>query len=171
MCEVFTDKLVAKIPSTATGKIVALNYEVDDMPQTGHVLLQIETKDDELEAAEQDLGSSADQSSEPAAVKPSGKTVTDKVATAPPGKLSGKALSTPAVRFMAKKEGVDLGQVPGTGKNGRVTKGDLLAFIKGGSGTSADAVAAPKSTTTSTPGAFTGIPKIAPLYGITEEDT
>ena len=64
---------------------------------------------------------------------------------------------------MAKKEGVDLGQVPGTGKNGRVTKGDLLAFIKGGSGTSADAVAAPKSTTTSAPGTFTGIPKIAPL--------
>ena len=89
----------------------------------------------------------------------------DKVATAPPGKLSGKALSTPAVRFMAKKEGVDISRVPGTGKNGRVTKADLLAFIKGGSGTSADGIAPP------TTGALTGIPKIAPLYGVTEEDT
>ena len=90
----------------------------------------------------------------------------DKVATAPPGKLSGKALSTPAVRFMAKKEGVDISRVPGTGKNGRVTKADLLAFIKGGSGTSADGIAPPTSA-----GALTGIPKIAPLYGVTEEDT
>ena len=38
---------------------------------------------------------------------------------------------------MAKKEGVDINQVPGTGKGGRVTKEDLLNFMKGGSTTAA----------------------------------
>jgi 2-oxoisovalerate dehydrogenase E2 component (dihydrolipoyl transacylase) len=52
LCEVFTDKLVAKIPSTATGKVVSINYDIDDMPQTGHTLIQIET--DGSEAAEVD---------------------------------------------------------------------------------------------------------------------
>ena len=64
MCEVFTDKLVAKIPSTATGKVVKINYEIDDMPQTGHTLLQIETDGDEEGAAEQDLAASSSSDSD-----------------------------------------------------------------------------------------------------------
>jgi len=57
LCEVFTDKLVAKIPSTASGKVVAINYEIDDMPQTGHTLMQIDDGEDagSADAAEPDL--------------------------------------------------------------------------------------------------------------------
>ena len=64
------------------------------------------------------------------------KEVRDKVSTAPPGNSGApgaigrsKALSTPAVRHLAKKEGIDINGVPGTGKNGRVTKTDILNFI------------------------------------------
>ena len=79
-----------------------------------------------------------------------------------------KALSTPAVRHLAKKEGVDINAVPGTGKNGRVTKGDLLNFIKGGHGTASQGVAGPSSNQ----GGFVATgPRIAPLEGITEKDT
>ena len=77
-------------------------------------------------------------------------------------------MSTPAVRHLAKKEGVDINQVPGTGKNGRVTKGDLLAFIKGGHGTASQGIAAPAQGSRSGYG-YTG-PMIAPLEGITEQD-
>ena len=55
---------MAKIPSTATGKVVKINYEIDDMPQTGHTLLQIETDGDEEGAAEQDLASSSSSDSD-----------------------------------------------------------------------------------------------------------
>jgi len=46
---VFTDKLVAKIPSTATGKVTAINFGDDDIIPVGHTILTIE--DDESEEA------------------------------------------------------------------------------------------------------------------------
>lgn len=76
-------------------------------------------------------------------------------------------MSTPAVRHLAKKEGVDINQVHGTGKSGRVTKTDLLAFIKSGHGTASQGVGSqPQGSSVGT----VGSPKIAPLYGITEQD-
>ena len=55
------------------------------------------------------------------------------VPTSGPGKdNSSKVLSTPAVRHMAKKNNVDLSKVNATGKGGRVTKEDLINYMKGG---------------------------------------
>lgn len=79
-------------------------------------------------------------------------------------------MSTPAVRFMAKKEGIDISTVTGTGKNGRVTKTDLINHMKtGGAQTTTQ-------TTKSAPasggnwGGYTG-PRIHTLTGVTDEDT
>ncbi len=44
----------------------------------------------------------------------------------------GKALATPAVRRIARTLGIDIQQVPGSGRNGRVTAGDLESFAGGG---------------------------------------
>ena len=88
--------------------------------------------------------------------------------TAPPGTFSlSKALSTPAVRHIAKKEGIDINKVPATGKGGRVTKGDLLDFISGetASPTASAHSAAPASAHGTTPAH-----KIAALTGTTSED-
>ena len=42
MCEVFTDKLVAKIPSTATGKVTEINFGDDEIIPVGHIILKID---------------------------------------------------------------------------------------------------------------------------------
>lgn len=42
LMEVFTDKLVAKIPSTATGVVTAVNYVDDDVAKVGHALITID---------------------------------------------------------------------------------------------------------------------------------
>ena len=41
----FTDKLVAKIPSTASGKVTEINFGDDDICPVGHILLKIEEED------------------------------------------------------------------------------------------------------------------------------
>ena len=46
MCEVFTDKLVAKIPSTATGKVTEINFGDDEIIPVGHIILKIDEEDD-----------------------------------------------------------------------------------------------------------------------------
>ena len=51
----------------------------------------------------------------------------------------GKALATPAVRGLARKFGVDIQKVAGTGRGGRVTASDVAAFAENG----AAVVAAP----------------------------
>lgn len=43
--EVFTDKLVAKIPSTCTGVVKSVKFKVDDVCLVGHDLLEIEVTD------------------------------------------------------------------------------------------------------------------------------
>jgi len=40
-------------------------------------------------------------------------------------------LATPAVRHIAKSKGVDINSIPGTGKDGRVMKEDILNFLAG----------------------------------------
>jgi pyruvate/2-oxoglutarate dehydrogenase complex dihydrolipoamide acyltransferase (E2) component len=47
------------------------------------------------------------------------------------GPVTKKALSTPAVRHMAKKNKLDINQITGSGKGGRVTKEDVINFMSG----------------------------------------
>lgn len=44
ICEVFTDKLVAKIPSTHDGIVESINYKVDDICMVGHALIDLKVE-------------------------------------------------------------------------------------------------------------------------------
>jgi pyruvate dehydrogenase E2 component (dihydrolipoamide acetyltransferase) len=59
----------------------------------------------------------------------------------------GKTFVSPVVARIAAEHGVDVNRVPGTGRGGRVTKKDILAFVESGASTEAreepEAVAAP----------------------------
>ena len=87
MCEVFTDKLVAKIPSTATGKVTEINFGDDEIIPVGHIMLKIDEVGEggsaEVDAAEP---ATSVQAAQPAQnVVPTQNQVKDKTATAPPG--------------------------------------------------------------------------------------
>ena len=118
----FTDNLVAKIPSTASGTVKAINFKGEDVCAVGHTLMTIELDDGvEAEVAKPKHAETPIQAAAPKEVSNPG-----------PGNNSlSKALSTPAVRHIAKKEGIDINKVPGTGKGGRVTKEDLVNFMSG----------------------------------------
>lgn len=78
---------MAKIPSTATGKVVAIHFVDDDVIPVGHTMIEIEEEgegDDEPAAAEP--ASAIQAASAPVAQSVHTETqVTDKVGTAPPG--------------------------------------------------------------------------------------
>lgn len=129
-----TDKATAEIPSTHDGVVRKLHFNIDDVCLVGHALVDIEVDD-----AAQVMGTHPNQKIYDA---PHGdhqahtfqpQKQVDKAATASPGK--SKALATPAVRHLAKKHHLDLTQVPASGKDGRVTKEDVLNFISGGAQT------------------------------------
>lgn len=59
----FTDKLVAKIPSTASGIVTKINYADDTICSVGHPIMTIETEDGEDAASPMKQQPAASQSS------------------------------------------------------------------------------------------------------------
>ena len=130
ICEVFTDKLVAKIPSTHDGIIKSIKYKNDDICLVGKPLVEIEVEEEAGSAT-----TSAAPKQENKQEKPL-ETSNQKQCSAqskPDFEASNaKKLATPAVRSIAKRHGIDLSKVQATGKDGRVMKEDILSFINGG---------------------------------------
>lgn len=125
IADVMTDKALVQIPAIKAGKIAKLHYRKGQLAKVHAPLFAIEV--------------------EQAASAPAAKTNTDTVANAAPATQAvsaeparqGKALASPAVRRMARSLDIDLSQVPGTGKHGRVYKEDITRFQQGASNVSA----------------------------------
>jgi pyruvate dehydrogenase E2 component (dihydrolipoamide acetyltransferase) len=89
--------------------------------------------------------------------------VAEAVHRASPGE-QGRALATPAVRALARRIGVDLQRVPGTGPGGRVTKDDVQAH-SGSNGHGADHVLQGEAGPVA-PGAAPGTVEVIPVRGL-----
>jgi 2-oxoglutarate dehydrogenase E2 component (dihydrolipoamide succinyltransferase) len=115
-----TDKVVLEVPAPVDGTVKELKASEGDTVNSDDVIAIIE--EGAVEAAP-----------EPAA-KPAQETPTDvapaAVAAAPAAVESPKL--SPSARRVAAEENVDPGSVEGTGRGGRVTKSDVLNFVKGG---------------------------------------
>lgn len=129
IADVMTDKALVQIPAIKAGKIAKLHYRKGQLAKVHAPLFAIEV--------------------EQAASAPAATTNTDTTANAAPAAQivnaeparQGKALASPAVRRMARSLDIDLSQVPGTGKHGRVYKEDISRFQQGASNVSAPSVA------------------------------
>eukprot|EP00967_Tisochrysis_lutea_P022477 scaffold25603_cov30-Tisochrysis_lutea.AAC.1 len=130
LCEVQSDKATVEISSPYVGKVESLAYDVGAIAKVGTPLLYILKQGSEKEAA----------GGAPAAASPA-KAVNTLPPTAPrTASTSGKVLATPATRALAKQHGLDLSTLVGTGREGRVTKEDVLVALDG---SAAPAVALP----------------------------
>ena len=141
--EVATDKVDSEVPSPVSGTLVKIISNVNDVAQVGAAIDIIETEGSgETEAATESAPAPAPA---PAVeevvaeietqVAAATQTVAPAAPNAPIAKNSNGRFYSPLVRSMAKEEGIgqaELDQIKGSGKDGRVTKKDVLAYLQGG---------------------------------------
>lgn len=131
--EVQNDKAIVEVPCPVNGKVLEVLVKDGQVCHVGELVAVIDAEGDLPEqatpaAAEEPKKEEAAPASAPAA------------APAPEAKAANaQVLATPSVRKYAREKGVDLTQVSGTGKNGRITRDDVNGF--GGAPAAAEAAA------------------------------
>lgn len=127
LLKVQSDKAATEITSPFEGTVVELMVNAGDMAQVGEPLCRIRV--DGEEGVEESTSSAAPESVSSAL--PSAPSTTDRAASVDHDFKTGKVLTSPAVRRIARENDIDLRKVPGTGPKGRVLKDDVLAYMEG----------------------------------------
>ncbi|MGB6268149.1 MAG: dihydrolipoamide acetyltransferase family protein [Olleya sp.] len=152
--EIATDKVDSEVPSEVDGVLVEKLFNVDDVVQVGQTIAIIETEGDDNTTTE---ASKAEVKVEdtPVAAQEVAKTVEVAQDTAAPIASNGDRFYSPLVKNMAKAEGIsqsELDAIPGTGKDNRVTKNDMITYLenRGKQPAKAETITQTANTTTST---------------------
>ncbi|MCE4602515.1 MAG: 2-oxo acid dehydrogenase subunit E2 [Desulfurococcales archaeon] len=124
--EVLTAKATVEIPSPYTGRIHRLLASEGDTVRVGQPIVEIETDTAEPGEPQEPVEKVREQTVE-------AKTMQEAPArgpTAPPSQGTARVRAPPSVRLLARKLGIDLSKVKGTGPRGVVTKNDVLAYAE-----------------------------------------
>ncbi len=123
VCDVMTDKALVQIPSKYTGKMVRLYHQKGEIATVHKPLFAIEIDGDDVATANVAVPTAEVVESATTAVLVDSvpETVISQSVT-----KTGKAIASPAVRRFAREQGVDIAQVQGSGKKGRVYKNDII---------------------------------------------
>ena len=133
-----TDKATMDVPSTAAGKVTAVNIKVGDKVSQGTVIITVEGGASAPAAAPAQAAAAPAPVATPAPVAakestpPVAASTTILQSTAAIDESGfAKAHAGPSSRKFARELGVDLAKVKGSGSKGRVTKDDIKSFVKG----------------------------------------
>jgi 2-oxoisovalerate dehydrogenase E2 component (dihydrolipoyl transacylase) len=140
LCEVQSDKASVEITSRFAGVIKKLHYDAGEMAKVGKPLVDIDIQG---EIQQEDLGTLTESGTgeESQIQAKDTSTVASTTSTpspytppasekAPQPKGKHSTLATPAVRHLTKELNVNIADVNGTGKDGRVMKDDVYQFAK-----------------------------------------
>ncbi len=120
LVELETDKVTIEVPAPSAGVLGEIAAKDGDTVAVGALLGQITDGAAAVKPAAAPAAAAAPaKAAAPAAAPPK----------APPGPSENIPLA-PSVRRLSAESGVDASTVPGSGKDGRVTKGDMLAAIE-----------------------------------------
>jgi 2-oxoglutarate dehydrogenase E2 component (dihydrolipoamide succinyltransferase) len=120
LVELETDKVTLEVGAPAAGVLKEIRAAVGDTVEVGAVLGVV------LAGAEASAPAPTEAVEAATEVAPKAAPVAAPVAGPAHGELS------PAVRKMIAEAGVDPAQIPGTGRDGRITKQDVQAYLAGG---------------------------------------
>uniref|UniRef100_H2YAV3 Dihydrolipoamide acetyltransferase component of pyruvate dehydrogenase complex n=1 Tax=Ciona savignyi TaxID=51511 RepID=H2YAV3_CIOSA len=114
LCEVQSDKSTVKITSRYDGVIKKRYYELGEFAQVGQTLVDMEIEGEESNEADEEISTEQPTPME------------DVIDPPVPSQSSQSVLATPAVRNLAKQYGLNLSDIKGGGKDGRVLKEDIM---------------------------------------------
>ena len=137
ICELETDKVALEVPAPAAGTIEAIDAGEGDTVEAGAILGRIAEGAGAAAAAPPSTPAPTPSAPTPAAPAE----VAAPVVSAPP---AANVPLSPAVQRLVQEHGLDPAVIPGTGKDGRILKGDVLAHLEKGP---AAAVSAPAPAT------------------------
>ena len=120
LLELETDKVTVEVPSPADGSLESISVQEGDTVQVGALLGAI---------AEGAKGTPSVKNVSAAAPKPAPKAEAPKPAAPKPAPVAAAA-PMPSARRIAEESGIDAATVSGTGRDGRVTKGDMLGALE-----------------------------------------
>jgi len=129
-----TDKATMEVPAPFAGKLLSLTVKVGDKVSQGSVIATIETTSvatASAPAAVAQAAAPAPVSAVPvAAPTPASRPPVPHHPSAGTPVSTGAVHASPAVRRLAREFGVDLTQVTGSGRKGRIMKEDVQAYVK-----------------------------------------
>lgn len=138
ICEFESDKATLEFPAEASGKLIYVAAEGDDL-EIGALVAKIDTS-----VAKQEAPAPKEKPVE----KPTEKTEAP-VTAPPPKEVPATGHPSPAAAKILREKGVDSSAVKGTGRDGRITKGDALQADAGKTETPNPATPSPVIPTTS----------------------
>ncbi len=137
--EVATDKVDSEVPSTHSGKLIETLYKTDEVVQVGEPFAILETEGDNNGITnEENTIANNSNNKETSTPKETIKQVEEAVTkaiedTKPSIKSTEERFYSPLVKNIASEEGInteEMRTIQGTGKAGRVTKLDILNYVK-----------------------------------------
>lgn len=154
IADVMTDKALVQIPAMKAGKIVKHYYRKGQLAKVHSPLFAIEVEADvsvtvEVEAQTAPVAAIASSSNEMV--------------------IQGKALASPAVRRMARAKDINIADVKGSGKNGRVYKEDIERHLQNDSSaivTTSDTASAQSVQVTTSTAVSNSTDRVEPIKGV-----
>ncbi len=130
LLDITTDKIDTEVPAPAAGILLKVLAAEGTTVQVGSVIAYIgdQGEENDIQEPPQEAGETLEiaQSPEEASSHPASSAPTD---AAPAPRPEGRAFVSPVVARISAEHNIDLADVQGSGRQGRVTKKDLLAFI------------------------------------------
>ncbi|BAM47750.1 dihydrolipoamide acetyltransferase family protein [Amphibacillus xylanus] len=131
LCEIQNDKAVVEIPSPVEGPVLKIHFEEGEVATVGQTIITIDAEGYEDEGGSDTEEPEVEKSQEAEATPAKAEESKAQEKTTEVEDPTKRVIAMPSVRKFARDNDVDIRQVKGTGKNGRVLKADIEAFING----------------------------------------
>ena len=136
--EIATDKVDSEVPSEVEGVLLEKRFDVDDVIKVGEVVAVLQLDGDAPEVTEasvvEEIANEVEEEAVPVAVlEEEISQIQESVSAVTPDFTASERFYSPLVRNIAKEEGISMDELEaiiGTGKEGRVTKNDIKAYLE-----------------------------------------